>query len=196
MNLDASKACQGADIPTKVIKSNSDIFTDALYSVFDRSLETSVIPTSLKLANVTPFTFFHKKGNCSEKDNYQLVTILPNLSNVFERCICNQIAQFLDKILSKHQRGFRTGHSVQHSLIVLLEKWKEIIDRGHVFRALLTDLSKAFDNLPHNLFIAKLKAYGFDNNTVRFAILLVNKELKYLIHTAHEKKSYREHPKV
>ena len=83
LNLDSSKACQDSDIPTKVIKSNSDIFTDALYSEFNRSLETSVFPPSMKLANVTPV---HKKGNRSEKDNYRPVSILPNLSKVFERC--------------------------------------------------------------------------------------------------------------
>ena len=80
LDLDSSKACQDSDLPTKVIKSNSDIFTDALYSKFNRSLETSVFPPSMKLANVTPV---HKKGNRSEKDNYRPVSILPNLPKVF-----------------------------------------------------------------------------------------------------------------
>ena len=42
LNLDPSKACQDSDIPTKVIKSNSDLFTDALCSKFNRSFETIV----------------------------------------------------------------------------------------------------------------------------------------------------------
>ena len=53
----------------------------------------------MKLANVTAV---HKKGNRSEKDNYRPHSILPNLPKAFERCIYNQIAQFFDKILSKH----------------------------------------------------------------------------------------------
>ena len=35
-----------------------------------------------------------------------------------------------------------------------MEKWKEIVVQGCVFGALLTDLSEAFDCLPHNLLIA------------------------------------------
>ena len=46
LNLDSSKACQDSDIPTKVIKSNSDIFADAL-SEINRSLETSVFARSV-----------------------------------------------------------------------------------------------------------------------------------------------------
>ena len=44
------------------------------------------------MANVTPA---YKKWNRSDKDNYRPVCILPNLSKIFERCLCKQISTFL-----------------------------------------------------------------------------------------------------
>ena len=69
-------------------------------------------------------------------------------------------------VFSKYQCGFRKGYSAQHCLLVMIEKWKKIEDRGGVFGALLTDLSKAFDCIPHDLIIAKLEAHGFQTDAL------------------------------
>ena len=52
-------------------------------------------------------------------------------------------------------------------MISLIEKWKKSVDNGSSFRALLTDLSKAFAFLPHELLIVKLDAYGFDKSSLK-----------------------------
>ena len=58
------------------------------------------------------------------------------------------------------------GNNAQHCLITLIEKWKESVDNGGAFGALLTDLWKAFDSLSHVL-IGKLNAYGFYKRSLK-----------------------------
>ena len=127
-----------------------------------------------------------KKGNRSDKDSYRPDNILPNLSKIFESCLCKQIFTFFEDILSKYQYGFRKEHKAQRCLLTLTEKCKQSVDHGKAFAALLTNLSKAFDCLPHSLFIAKLKAYGFGNNSLN----LVN---DYLSHHFKNTKIGKEH---
>ena len=163
--LKLNKVSQYSDIPTKIINENSDIFSSFICESINNSIKSSIFPSCLKHGNVTPF---HKKCNKSSKENYRPVSILPILSKVFERSMFTQMSSFFDDIFSKHQYGFRKGFGTQQCLLALLEKWKRSIDRGKVFGALLTDLSKAVDCLHHDLLIAKLNAYGFSLPALRF----------------------------
>ena len=101
-----------------------------------------------------------------------------------------QIYEYLNKILSKWQCGLRQGHSAQHCLLVMVEKWRQCLDNGEVSIALLTDLSKAFDCLLHDLLIAKLGAYGFDYNSLQMlGSYLSNRKQTTKINDAYSKYS-------
>ena len=78
-----------------------------------------------------------------------------------------QISEYFEPILSKFPCGFRKGFSAQRSLLAMLEKWKLAVASERNFGALLTDLPKAFDCLPHDLLLANLNAYGFSLLTLR-----------------------------
>ena len=121
LKLETSKAFQATDIPTKIVKENADIFANVLVSNFNDSIEKSNFPSILKNATITPV---FKKGDRHSKYNYRPVSILPNISKLFERCIFRQLSNFMDQFLSKYQCGFREGYSMQYCLLAMLEKWK------------------------------------------------------------------------
>ena len=50
----------------------------------------------------------------------------------------------------------------------MIEKWRQSLSSGGQAAAVLTDLSKAFDCIDHELLIAKLNTYGFDNSSLTF----------------------------
>ena len=73
----------------------------------------------------------------------------------------------MDTKLSIHQCGFRKRCSAQHCLVVILDKWRRTFDKRGCSGVLLTNLSKTFDCLSHDLLIAKIEAYGFDYMSVK-----------------------------
>ena len=147
------KACQKDGIPTKAIKINKDIFAGFIAKDFNNCVDVGVFADDLKHADVTPV---HKKKDKSDKINYRPVSILTNISKIYDKLIYNQPYDYFDDILSPGQCGFWKRFSTQHCLLVMLEKLKEYVDKGNKFCALLTGLSKAFDCIDHKLLIAKL----------------------------------------
>ena len=68
----------------------------------------------------------------------------------------------MDQFLSKYECGFQKRFFGQHCLLAMLEKWKKAVDSKNVLDALLTNLSKAFECMPHDLITAKISVYGFN----------------------------------
>ena len=162
--MKANKATQNTDFSTNLIKENSDIFADFIFENLNDSISQSVFPSALKLVNITPV---HKKDSKSKKDHYRPISVLPNISKIYERFFFKQISEYFEQFLSKYQCGFRKGFSAQHSLLSMLEKWKSAVDNKKVFGAPLTDLSKVFDCHSYDLLIAKLNAYRFSMGALR-----------------------------
>ena len=184
-NINLNKSNPISSIPANMIKSNIGFFTHFLYNNINNNIYKSIFPDNLKLADITPG---HKTSDRMEKSNYRPVSILSTISKIYEKLLSNQMDIFFSKILSKMQCGFRKGYSAQHCLLLMVERWKKSIDKKGSSGALLTDLSKAFDCIAHDLLIAKLYAYGFDLNSLnlvysylsnRFQRVRVNAEYSF-----------------
>ena len=162
-NLNINKPTTLNNIPSKVIVENNDICSPFISKIYNDSIIGGTFPELLKMADVTPA---HKKEDPSIKENYRPVSILPSISKIFEKTMYKHIYKYMNNHLSEYLCGFRAGYSTQYCLILMLEKWKKALDKREVAGALLTDLSKAFDCLNHELLIAKLDAYGFDYSSL------------------------------
>ena len=101
-----------------------------------------------------------RKNNSLDKCNYRPVSILPTISKFYERAIYEQTVTFFDKVFHPSLSAFRSGYGCQTALLKIIEDWKKALDENKFVAAILMDLSKAFDCLPHKLLINKLDAYG------------------------------------
>ena len=158
-NLNQEKQLKILTSQLEYLKQCSNIFGNYICDFFNECVGKGVFPSLLKDANITPV---FKKGFRGSKDNYRPVSILQIISKMFKKLLSKQIIIYTDKFLSKYQCGFRKEYNVQHCLLAMIEKWKKAVDNGNVFGALPTNLSKAFDCLPHDLIIAKLNSCGFN----------------------------------
>ena len=69
---------------------------------------------------------------------------------------------FLEKqnFFYKQQFGFRKNHSTTHALSILVKKVTESITNKKPTLRIFLDLTKAFDTIDHNVFLAKLHRNG------------------------------------
>ena len=165
IKLNKNKPTTENNIPAKILVENIGTCAPIIGKIYNDSITEGVFPSDLKDADMTPG---HKKDEKTSKENYRPISILPTVSKFFERTMYTDIDIYMKKYISPFICGFRKGYSTQHCLIAMLEKMKKSLDNQHNTAALLTDLSKAFDCINHDLLIAKLEAYGFSPLSLKY----------------------------
>ncbi|KAK3101622.1 hypothetical protein FSP39_004953 [Pinctada imbricata] len=89
------------------------------------------------------------------------------MSKIFEKALSSQLSEFFEPIFNKFLCVFRKGYGCQTTLLRLIEDWKMALDQNMYVAAILMDLSKAFDCLPHNVLLRKLEAYGLSGDSLQ-----------------------------
>ena len=160
------KKVTGPDgILLKIIKLFADVIDKHLTNIINTDLESSYFSENAKIASVKPI---YKKESRSDKNNNRPVSILNGFSKIYECFINDKLLSHVSDILSDFASAYRSKYSSNHMIFRLIEEWNEKLDNGFFAGAVLIDLSKTFDCIPHDLLIAKLNAYGFDKKSIVF----------------------------
>ena len=130
-----------------------------LNTIFEKSLNESVLPQIWKQANVTAI---YKKGDKSIPENYRPISLTSVPCKLMERLIRDKLVEHMSRnnFFSPFQHGFISGKSCVTQLLEFLDEITEALGQEEDVDVIYLDFSKVFDKVPHKRLMKKLWGYG------------------------------------
>ena len=130
-------------------------------TIFNRTISKGYIPSDWRSAFVSAI---YEKGPKNIAENYRPISLTSIVCKLMESVVKHSIMEHLksQKLLSPKQFGFINGRSTSTQLLSYLDNCVETVATGGVVDAIYFDFAKAFDTVPHQRLLNKLKAYGID----------------------------------
>ena len=165
--VNPNKASGPDSIPARILKELADDIAPLLTTIFNKSLEQGEVPLDWKKANVTAI---YKKGDKYEPSNYRPVSLTSLCCKLQEHILVSNVLSHLDEhdILTDCQHGFRARRSCETQLIGLYHDLAQSLDKKKQTDLAILDFSKAFDRVPHQRLLKKLRHYGIQGNTSKW----------------------------
>ena len=159
LSLNKSKSPGPDTIHPRILKELAHEISYPLTILFNTTMKHGQIPKDWKKAEVKPI---FKKGDKSSPGNYRPVSLTSVVCKIFETFVRDALYEHLtsNDLLSPDQFGFCKGRSCVSQLLVTVNEWFQNIDKGLPVDTIYLDFAKAFDTVPHNRLLHKLKAYG------------------------------------
>ena len=155
-----SNKVPGCDkVNVKILKDSSPVIAPIITSLIYNSFTLSTFPLPWKKAEIVPIL---KSGDSEEPANTRPISPLPILSKVCERAAHSQFTNFLDlnNVVHHPQSGNRTLPSTESALLYLTDELLNNMDQKKISVIVLSDMSKAFDSIRHDLMLRKLRKAG------------------------------------
>ena len=147
--------CSLDPVPTKLIKTHTDILLPTITRIVNESLATGVFPADMKRALVKPIL---KKPSLDPDilKNYRPISNLQFLSKLIERVAVSRITEYMtdNKLHEPLQSAYRAFSSTETALIKVQNDIRMMIDDKKAVILVLLDLSAAFDTVDHNLLLS------------------------------------------
>ena len=166
-SINIRKSVGPFSITNRILKEFNKHFSTPLSEIFNVSLESGVFPQKMKIARVIPI---YKKDDSQDCNTYRTISLLPNISKLFEKLIKSRFSKFLEdnKCLFSRQFGFRNKHSTNHALIDLTETIRKALDDNEFACGVFLDFKKAFDTVNHKILLKKLEHYGIRGHAIKW----------------------------
>lgn len=176
----------GADkITSKLLIDHSDILAEPLAHIFNLSMSSGIVPQDWREANVTPI---FKKGSKSKAENYRPVSLTSIPCKVMESIIKDKVVSHLidNQLIHNSQHGFLSNKSCTTNLLEFLEVISSSLDDGVPMDLIYLDFSKAFDKVPKNRLLLKMKSVGIDGRILNWiGSWLSNRRQRVVINGCH-----------
>ena len=159
-NLKSSKCTSIDELDSYAVKLGADQLAEPLHHIVTLSILQRQFPSSWKYTKIIPL---HKKLSQLECKNYRPVAILSPLSKILEKIIYQQIYSYFtsNQLFHANLHGYRKNRSTQTALLQMYDRWVRAAAGGQVSGVVLIDLSAAFDLVDSEIFLKKLRVYGF-----------------------------------
>ena len=105
-----------------------------------------------------------KPGARKKPENYRPVSLTSQVGKVMEKIIKKELVTYLEGkgLICETQHGFRKNRSCLTNLLDFFEAVAGEVDRGEPVDVLYFDFRKAFDRVPHQRLLLKMKALGIE----------------------------------